>query len=233
MNIFRIKKQLRRRWRRWRRAIWTIGGCGLVTMMTWLGLMLSNQMEQLMAKEPIALETLGIIREAAIGAGKETDLEPAWIEQLSRSRQRRTVHLNKIYACGEESSVLGILSPNEVIEIYRANPGWQGSLDAQGDVWFEQQINELSETCRSNGYFGIDQQGNLSLFEGPPDKEKVLKTFFQLDVETMESSLPPDVLLHLHQGIRIQDLDEYNSVLSTFSEFAAMPARKVMQQKDE
>jgi len=188
-----------------------------------------------MTKKPIALETLGMIREAAtaIGAGMEAELEPAWIEQVNQSSKQRTVHFKKIYACGEESSILGTLDPDEVIGIYRANPGWLGSIDAQGDVWFQQHINELSETCKNNGYFGIDQQGNLSLFEGPPDKEKVLKTFFQLDVETMESSLPPDVLLHLHQGIRIQDFDEYNSVLSTFSEFAAMPVRKVMQQRDE
>ncbi|MFD3260167.1 BofC C-terminal domain-containing protein [Paenibacillus lentus] len=234
MNIFRIKKQLRRRWRKWRRAIWTIGGCGLVTLMTWLGLLLSNQMEQLMTKEPIALETLGILQEAAVGTGQEAEPEAAnWIKQLERSDQPRIVRLNKIYACGQESSVLGTMTPNEVIRLSHENPDWQGTIGAEGDVWFEQRINELSETCKRNGYFGIDQQGNLSLFEGPPDKEKVLKTFFQLDVETMESSLPPDVLLHLHQGIRIQDVEEYNSVLSTFSEFAALPARKVMQQSDE
>lgn len=205
----------------------------MVTLMAWLGLLLSNQMEQLMMKEPIALETLGIIKEAAIGAGKEAESEAAWIKQLERSDQPRVVRLNKIYACGQESSILGTMTPDEVIRLSRDNPDWQGMIGAEGDVWFEQHINELSEACKNNGYFGIDQQGNLSLFEGSPDKEKVLKTFFQLDVETMESSLPPDVLLHLHQGIRIQDLDEYNSVLSTFSEFAALPARKVMQQKDD
>ncbi|WP_234404893.1 BofC C-terminal domain-containing protein [Paenibacillus bouchesdurhonensis] len=205
----------------------------MVTLMAWLGLLLSNQMEQLMTKEPIALETLGIIKEAAMGAGKEAESEAAWIKQLERSDQPRVVRLNKIYACGQESSILGTMTSAEVIQLSRENPDWQGIIGAEGDVWFEQHINELSEVCKRNGYFGIDQQGNLSLFEGPPDKEKVLKTFFQLDVETMESSLPPDVLLHLHQGIRIQDVDEYNSVLSTFSEFAALPARKVMQQKDE
>lgn len=233
MNFFRIKKQLKRRWRRWRRAIWTIGGCGLIALMAWLGLLLSDQMERLMAKEPIALETLGMIREAAVGTAKENGTEPAWIGQLQQSDQRRTVRLIKKYACGEESSVLGTMRPEEVMGLYRDHPEWQGSMDTQGDVWFEQRIDELSEICRRNGYFGIDEQGNLSLFDGPPDKEKVLKTFFQLDVETMESSLPPDVLLHLNQGIRIQDLDEYNSVLSTFSEFAAVPARKAMQPKDE
>ncbi|MNW53303.1 hypothetical protein D3C74_308610 [compost metagenome] len=58
------------------------------------------------------------------------------------------------------------------------------------------------------------------MFEGPPKNEKVIKTFFQLDVETMESALPNEVLKQLKQGIRVQDASEYNSVLSTFSDFA-------------
>ncbi|MNN87817.1 hypothetical protein D3C81_2054220 [compost metagenome] len=78
----------------------------------------------------------------------------------------------------------------------------------------------MSETCRQEGYIGIDKNGNLSLFEGPPKNEKVIKTFFQLDVETMESALPNEVLKQLKQGIRVQDASEYNSVLSTFSDFA-------------
>ncbi|WP_205417309.1 BofC C-terminal domain-containing protein, partial [Klebsiella pneumoniae] len=52
-------------------------------------------------------------------------------------------------------------------------------------------------------------------YQGEPDEEKVIRTFFQLDVGTMESSLPEGVLEQLHKGIRIQDVDEYNSVLST------------------
>ncbi|MNJ80872.1 hypothetical protein D3C77_794150 [compost metagenome] len=60
----------------------------------------------------------------------------------------------------------------------------------------------------------------MSLFEGKPQEKKVIKTFFQLDVETMESVLPEEVLKQLNHGIRVQDTSEYNSVLSTFSDFA-------------
>lgn len=58
----------------------------------------------------------------------------------------------------------------------------------------------------------------------------MLKTFFQLDVETMESVLPDEVLKQLQEGIRIQDVEEYNSVLSTFSDYALEQTEKVMQQ---
>ena len=50
--------------------------------------------------------------------------------------------------------------------------------------------------------------------------KNVIRTFFQLDVNTLESSLPEGVLEQLQEGIRIQDKDEYDSVISTFSDFA-------------
>jgi forespore regulator of the sigma-K checkpoint len=41
-----------------------------------------------------------------------------------------------------------------------------------------------------------------------------------MNIEYLESSLPPDTVRQLREGIPIADLAEYNSVLSTFSEFA-------------
>lgn len=91
------------------------------------------------------------------------------------------------------------------------------------------QDQEWSQIIHS-GYMGIDKDGNLSLFEGPPEDEKVLRTFFQLDVETMESVLPEEAIKQLQQGIRVQDMDEYHSVLSTFSDFAVEVSEEVLQQ---
>ncbi|MNI90437.1 hypothetical protein D3C73_1479580 [compost metagenome] len=52
----------------------------------------------------------------------------------------------------------------------------------------------------------------------------MIRTFFQLDVQHMKSSLPGDAVNQLYSGIRISDLADYNSVLSTFSEYAARHA---------
>ncbi|MNZ47646.1 hypothetical protein D3C78_653690 [compost metagenome] len=226
MNIFRIKKQLRKRWRRWRRAIWTFGACGLIALMAWMGIPLSQQMEKLMTTQPTVMETIGNIYELEeLGLQQKEALKPdspnEWLDDIQKSDQVRIVHLSKKYTCGEEeSSVLGIMSPIEIAELLKKHPNWTGRVGAGGDVWLEEYIEGLSETCRQEGYIGIDKNGNLSLFEGPPKNEKVIKTFFQLDVETMESALPNEVLKQLKQGIRVQDASEYNSVLSTFSDFA-------------
>lgn len=226
MNIFHTKKRLKKRWMRWNRTIWTISACVLVAWMAWRGVGLSDQMKELMTKEPLALETLGQHRVSEEAGDPPQD----WLNELEQSGRVRIVHLNKIFTCGEENLILGVMKPKEIAELAGSHPDWVGRLAPGGDVWFDERIQGLSETCQRDGYVGIDKNGNLSLFDGPPKDEKVIRTFFQLDVETMESALPSEVLKQLNNGIRIQDVEEYNSVLSTFSDFAVENSKDTMQQ---
>lgn len=228
MDIFRIK--LKKRWKRWRRAIWTFGACGLVAFMAWFGLSLSEKMKQLITEEPVVMETLGKfyeMDELTFGNSRfDEEASHAWLEELKKTNQVRIVHLNKIYNCGiEEGSVLGIMTPSEISELLKERPDRSGRIGAGGDVWLEEHVEGVTESCLQNEYIGIDDSGSLSLFEGPPQEKKVIKTFFQLDVETMESVLPEEVLKQLNHGIRVQDTSEYNSVLSTFSDFAVEPSK--------
>lgn len=71
-----------------------------------------------------------------------------------------------------------------------------------------------------NSYFGIDEEDHLSLFAGEPESSEQIRTFFQLDIEYLESSLPRETVEQLYTGIRVTDEDEFNSVLSTLSPYA-------------
>lgn len=131
------------------------------------------------------------------------------------------VYTNRMYVCGQIQEHLGTMGAEEVLSFHREHPDWRIEVeDHNRKVVFMQQINDLSPECKENTYFGLDKDGNLSLFDGPPQDEKVLRTFFQMNIEYLESSLPPDTVRQLREGIPIADLAEYNSVLSTFSEFA-------------
>ncbi|USB34274.1 BofC C-terminal domain-containing protein [Paenibacillus sp. YPG26] len=225
MNIFRIKKYFKRRWRRWRKAIWTISACGIVAWLAWLGTPLSGQLEAVMTREePAVLETLADLQTAS-----EQVPSKEFRQAINDIDRVRTVHLNKIYTCGEESQVLGNLNGKEIADLQNKHPDWTGHVDREGHVWFDHHIRDLSDICKRSGYIGLDSKGNLSLFEGPPKDEKVMRTFFQLDIESMESALPKEVVYQLKQGIRIEDVEEYNSVLSTFSDYATTSSQKVMK----
>jgi len=163
---------------------------------------------------------------------------PAQAEQASKLEQAitllkgldgsRETYLRKSYICGEESQRLGLWTADRLLEEQRKHPDWTPSLDAAGTVTFTQQIDDLSPACKDQAVFGIDEGGNLSLFSGAPGKDNVIRTFFQLNIRHLESSLPRETVKQLHDGIRISDLAEYNSVLSTFSDYAVEEDQRVM-----
>lgn len=139
------------------------------------------------------------------------------------------VTLERRFVCGMEEQSLGMMTKDEIAALAQEHADWEfAAADAQ-TVRFTEYVNDLSEQCKLNSYFGLDREGNLTLFEGPPKEEKVVRTFFQLDIEHLESALPETVVRQLKEGIRVTDLAEYNSVLSTFSDFAVEDTEKVMK----
>ncbi len=140
-----------------------------------------------------------------------------------------SVTVRRLYVCGEEDQPLGVLPPERIAELASAHPEWEFGAANDGAVVFTEHVDDLSEACKRNAYIGVDAAGSLTLYEGPPREAKAVKTFFQLDVEHLESALPSEVVTQLREGIRITDLADYNSVLSTFSDFAIDETEKVMK----
>jgi forespore regulator of the sigma-K checkpoint len=131
------------------------------------------------------------------------------------------VTLRRSFVCGEETQQLGSMTAEQAIDLLRRHPEWRAVSAGGGAVVMVERVNDLSPACKESAVFGIDADGRLSLFDGPPERSKVLRTFYQLNIRSMESSLPRERLDALVRGIRVSDLDEYNSVLSSFSEYAA------------
>ncbi|RUS47865.1 hypothetical protein ELR57_07850 [Cohnella sp. AR92] len=125
--------------------------------------------------------------------------------------------------------MLGLHSTSETMNLIKSHRDWMPTFHKEGTVRIEEKVDDLSPECRKSAYISLDQDGNLSLFDGPPRKEKVMRTFFQLDVKALESSMSKEKLRELADGIRITDRDEYNSVLSSFSDYAKEPAKDVMR----
>ena len=233
MNVFQIKKLFRKRWRRWRRAIWTCTLLLVIGGLVWAGQTLPDQMKKLLTQmtddSPIALETLSYLHNGG-DSDDNSEEQRVFMQQLNDSQGKIKVHLRTSYVCGVEEQIIGSLDTDSIYTLMNNNPSWKGKMDANGEVWLEEVVtDDLSQACKEQAYMSIDANGNLTLFDGPPQEEKVLRTFFQLDIGSMESSLPKDVLKQLQEGIRIQDIDDYNSVLSTFSDYARDMAENVMK----
>lgn len=254
MNAFRLKEQLWRRWRRWKKAPWVGAACIALTVLAWRGMQVPEEISGLLSTsewnmpagashfyDPLQSgnqeDSIAALAAVNHNTGKDggEDSDTAMdrgqlLEAVSRGAVSRTVHLQTTYVTGEEVQTLpGAKSPAQLKALIEEHPGWGGWISKEGDLWLEQRVNDLSPLTKKEAYIGVDAQGNLTLFKGPPAGEEVLKTFFQIDMGSMKSSLPEEIWKQLHEGIRVQDIEEYNSVLSTFSDYARDTAEQVMQ----
>lgn len=248
MSAFRLKRQLWRRWRRWKKALWVGTACALMTLCAWSGLRMSGTLSELLTgpmttaeetfdemSERVTAEagqqSAAVFQQVPYAGQADEGLADAETlrKEIAASGQSRKVYYKTTYVCGDEvDEVKGPLSPEQLEAALDEHPDYKGRLDADGAVWLERSVNDLSPTCKKEAYIGMDDEGNLTLFKGPPKRDKALKTFFQIDIGTMKSSLPEKVWKQLQGGIRVQDIDEYNSVLSTFSDFARDEAERAM-----
>lgn len=224
--------------------------CFVLTVLAWRGMQLKEEISGLLDNPSLNVngalsewqsqeDNLGtdgsVAAVAAVYSRDGEDGNPAvdhkeLLEAVTKEAVSRTVHLKTVYVSGEEVQTLpGDKTPAQLKELIASHPGWNGWISAEGDLWLEQKVNDLSPLTKKDAYIGVDEQGNLTLFKGPPASEKVLKTFFQMDMGSLKSSLPEEIWKQLHDGIRVQDIEEYNSVLSTFSDYARDSAEQVMQ----
>lgn len=138
------------------------------------------------------------------------------------------VVLHKRYLCGEQHESLGYYSEQDRDALKEQHPEWKLEGIDEDKVVYTVEIEDLSPGCRNHAYFGLDRYDQLALFEGKPDTGKVIRIYFQVDREHLESSMPKEALAELQEGIQVTDFAEYNSVLSTFSDYALPGAEAVI-----
>lgn len=215
-------KELKRRLRKKKRWL-SLGAVTLVAGAAALGLWLDRADQRSGAHTDTDKGAeIGVMGRTVVQPASNQN-DPATIEALNSVRsssEQRSVFVQKRYVCGEETEKLGPMPSAEIIKKHEEHPEWNVVLDQEGSVFFVEDVEDLAPKCKENGYFGLDKSGNLSLFDGLPEQDHVIRTFFQLNVEHLKSSLPQDAVKQLYSGIRIADLADYNSVLSTFSEYA-------------
>ncbi|NOU96048.1 bypass-of-forespore protein C [Paenibacillus sp. LMG 31456] len=147
---------------------------------------------------------------------------------MKQMNGQRGAYSQKTYVCGEEIQMLGMMNAQQILQYHKEHPNLSVKLNKAGEVIFNEKIEDLSPQCKKNAYFGLDAGGNLSLFEGVPEDKQVIRTFFQLNIQYLESSLPHETVKQLYRGIPINNLAEYNSVLSTFADFAVEEMEQLM-----
>lgn len=112
------------------------------------------------------------------------------------------------------------LTSTELQQWLAEHPDVEKVAEEGDQMVFRQMIVDLSPIIKDQGYFALDEQGVLHLYQGETKEENIIQTFFQVDIERLETSLPVEEYMLLRQGIHITSIAEYNQVLATYAEFA-------------
>ena len=133
--------------------------------------------------------------------------------------QERKVILQREYLDGElseEKVTEWFWSIEELKNKYR---DWKIIEQTKDHIVFHKMENDISPLLKTNGYFGMTKDGTLSIFNGKPEDDKIIHTFFQIDVGKLEVYQQEE----LQQGIQIISKDQFNSLMKKYREYAVQP----------
>lgn len=154
--------------------------------------------------------------------------EPGMLSQLFAAGTGKTVEvmgkpyelvLARSYLCGVKDEEHRPVAPGHLADMMVEYRGWEIVSADQSKMILLKREQDIAPACKENGHFGLSADGMLTLFHGVPMQQDVVQTFYRIDTQKMEATLSKEEVENLKRGIRVRDLAEYNSVLSTYGEF--------------
>ncbi|AGT32928.1 bypass-of-forespore protein C [Geobacillus genomosp. 3] len=128
-----------------------------------------------------------------------------------------TIVLQQQYLDGEISEEKRTETVFSLTEIWKKYRDWQLITLDDRTIVFRKTVNDISPLLKTNGYFGITDDGTLSIFNGKPGRSsEIIQSFFQIDVQKLESRQQEK----LKKGIRVLSKEQYEQVIRMYRHFA-------------
>lgn len=125
------------------------------------------------------------------------------------------VILETIYLDGEVSEEIVEETIWSMEDFWADYEGWTLVNLDDSQIVFQQNINDISPFLKLNGYFGLSEEGILSIFNGKPAEENVIQSFFHINTDKLESHQH----VQLKQGITVLTREKYEEVIKTFKQY--------------
>jgi len=133
-----------------------------------------------------------------------------------KEEQKMEVVLQLFYLDGDVVEEIASLQVSDLNEIWEDYKGWKLVEITKDRVILKKYIDDISPLLKANGYFGLTEDGTLSIFNGKPKNKNVIQSFFQIDLDKLESSAEE----HLKNGIPVRSKSEYERVLKAFKPYS-------------
>jgi forespore regulator of the sigma-K checkpoint len=137
-------------------------------------------------------------------------------DQQKTEPQQVTIILERVYLDGEISEESILESYWSIENFWEKYDQWQLVEMDETKMVFRKIEDDISPLLKANGYFGITDNGVLTIFNGRPGGSRIIQSFFQIDVKKLESKIQAELL----QGIPIKTKDRYVEVLETFKTYS-------------
>lgn len=157
---------------------------------------------------------------SGIAPGMDMIASATQLDNHHYQQQKEPLHLKVIlkrsYLDGEVSEEIVNETCWSLENFWAKYDQWQLTRIDQSKLVFRKNIDDISPLLKANGYFGISHDGVLTIFNGRPDRYRIIQSFFQIDIKRLESKKQEE-LLH---GIPIKTKDRYVEVLETFKPYS-------------
>ncbi|OIU70707.1 intercompartmental signaling factor BofC [Rossellomorea aquimaris] len=127
-----------------------------------------------------------------------------------------TVKLERVYLDGEISEEIVQETIWSMEDFWAAYADWQLIDMTDEEVIFQKQVDDISPLLKTNGYFGISENGVLSIFNGKPGQAEIIQSFFQIDVQKLESNSHETLI----KGIPVKSKQKFEEVLESFKQYS-------------
>lgn len=127
-----------------------------------------------------------------------------------------TVILQLFYLDGEVEEEIVIEKPANLASLWDEYEHWTLVDMNEEQVVFKKEIDDISPMLKANGYFGLTEDQTLSVFYGKPNNSNIIQSFYQIDIEKMETRL----LKQLKEGIPVRDKNQFKQILKAFKPYS-------------
>ncbi|MGD6841187.1 BofC C-terminal domain-containing protein [Bacillus infantis] len=149
----------------------------------------------------------------AVIAGTETGIP---VQASESGPLELSVILERVYLDGEMSEEEIQETVWSLEDFWSKYDEWQLVEMDEGQMVFRQSVDDISPLLKSNGYFGLTDEGILTIYNGRPDKSRIIQSFFQIDIRKLESKKREQ----LEKGIPIMTKNRYAEVLEAFQSYS-------------
>lgn len=150
----------------------------------------------------------------ANGKGTEGFMENVKIPNQESLQIR--VLLERMYLDGEVSQESVTETIWSMEEFWAKYDQWQLIDMDENQMIFRKYMDDISPLLKANGYFGITDNGVLTIFNGKPQNSNIIQSFFQIDLGRLESKKCEE----LKKGIPIKTKEQYVEVIETFKTYS-------------